>query len=97
MNENDIVITNTEFETSVEQVGSKGDNYSSAYRIWLNLGNLGTEQDFINSLKGKKGDNYSSVYRIWLNLGNLGTEKDFINSLKSPNIDNGAGLINLQF
>lgn len=28
----------------------------SAYEIWLELGNSGTEQDFINSLKGDKGD-----------------------------------------
>lgn len=28
----------------------------SAYDIWLSLGNKGTEQDFLNSLKGEKGD-----------------------------------------
>lgn len=28
----------------------------SAYQVWLDLGNSGTEQDFINSLKGAKGD-----------------------------------------
>ncbi len=28
----------------------------SAYDIWLSLGNTGTEQDFLNSLKGEKGD-----------------------------------------
>lgn len=28
----------------------------SAYDIWLSLGNTGTEQDFIDSLKGAKGD-----------------------------------------
>ena len=28
----------------------------SAYQSWLDLGNTGTEQDFINSLKGAKGD-----------------------------------------
>lgn len=28
----------------------------STYEIWLELGNSGTEQDFINSLKGEKGD-----------------------------------------
>lgn len=31
----------------------------SAYDIWLDLGNEGTEQDFINSLKGKDGDDAS--------------------------------------
>lgn len=27
----------------------------SAYEIWLDLGNIGTEQDFINSLEGQQG------------------------------------------
>lgn len=27
----------------------------SAYEIWLDLGNVGTEQDFINSLQGQQG------------------------------------------
>lgn len=34
---------------TIEQVPVKGD---SAYQTWLNLGNSGTEQDFIDSLKG---------------------------------------------
>ena len=36
--------------------GLKGDSGESAYQVWLNLGNTGTEQDFIFSLKGEKGD-----------------------------------------
>ena len=28
----------------------------SAYELWLSLGNTGTEQDFLNSLKGEKGE-----------------------------------------
>lgn len=35
--------------TAVTLTGAKGD---SAYTTWLGLGNTGTEQDFINSLKG---------------------------------------------
>ena len=34
--------------------GIDGD---SAYQIWLNLGNVGTEQDFIDSLQGQNGQN----------------------------------------
>ena len=30
-----------------------GADGKSAYEIWLDLGNTGTEQDFINSLQGK--------------------------------------------
>ena len=36
--------------------GEKGEDGKSAYEIWLGLGNTGSEQDFINSLKGEKGD-----------------------------------------
>ncbi len=36
--------------------GDKGDPGKSAYEIWLELGNTGTEQDFIDSLKGEDGE-----------------------------------------
>lgn len=36
--------------------GNDGENGLSAYEIWLNQGNTGTETDFLNSLKGEKGD-----------------------------------------
>lgn len=37
--------------------GVAGLNGSSAYEVWLSLGNSGTEEDFINSIvKGEKGD-----------------------------------------
>lgn len=36
--------------------GEKGEDGKSAYDIWLELGNEGTEEDFISSLKGEKGD-----------------------------------------
>ena len=47
--------------TPVRITGAKGDTGSqgnqglSAYQIWLKQGNLGTEQDFLDSLKGEKG------------------------------------------
>lgn len=34
--------------------GNDGENGLSAYEIWLNQGNTGTEIDFLNSLKGDK-------------------------------------------
>ena len=37
------------------QAGSLGNNGKSAYETWLELGNEGTEEDFINSLRGKDG------------------------------------------
>lgn len=36
--------------------GNDGENGLSAYEIWLNQGNTGTEIDFLNSLKGDKGE-----------------------------------------
>lgn len=35
--------------------GNDGPQGLSAYEIWLKQGNLGTEQDFLDSLKGEKG------------------------------------------
>lgn len=36
--------------------GALGKDGKSAYQIWLDQGNVGTVQDFLNSLKGAKGD-----------------------------------------
>ena len=38
--------------TVPDPVVLKGKAGDSSYQTWLNLGNVGTEQDFINSLKG---------------------------------------------
>lgn len=35
--------------------GTNGENGKSAYQIWLDEGNIGTEEDFILSLKGEQG------------------------------------------
>ena len=70
------------------EISVQGVDGKSAYEIWLELGNEGTEADFIASLKGEKGDAGSgtgdgkSAYQSWLDLGNEGTEEDFIASLQ---------------
>ncbi len=79
--------------------GLNGVNGLSAYQTWLNLGNSGSETDFITSLtgpigpQGVQGSNGSnglngvdglSAYQTWLNLGNSGSEADFITSLTGP-------------
>ena len=51
----------------------------SAYQIWLEAGNRGTVEDFLNSLVGEQG---KSTYEIWLSLGNEGTVEDFIEAIK---------------
>lgn len=64
--------------------GRKGDDGRSAYDVWLSLGNVGTEADYINSLVGATG---KSAYQEWLDLGNVGTESDFIASLSINSIE----------
>jgi len=68
--------------------GERGFQGLSAYQSWLNIGNTGTETDFINSIKGAagtdgvNGTNGESAYQSWLDVGNTGTEQDFVTSLK---------------
>ena len=71
--------------------GNLGDTGKSAYEIWLELGNVGSEEDFIESLKGESGDpgekgevgvDGKSAYDIWIEAGNTGSEQDFLDSLK---------------
>lgn len=40
----------------MEKIGADGSNGKSAYEMWIDAGNTGTEEDFLNSLKGEKGD-----------------------------------------
>lgn len=63
INKNGTVTIVDNFKTSVkiEQIGKKGNDGKSSYDIWLENGNIGTEQDFLNSLKGQKGDNGEGV------------------------------------
>ena len=56
-------------------VGAEG---KSAYQTWLDLGNTGTEQDFLNSLGGKT---YTSLAE--LGLTSDATIEDVVNSLKN--------------
>lgn len=42
--------------------GKDGENGKSSYQIWLEQGNTGSEQDYLNSLKGKDGeDGYTPI------------------------------------
>jgi|CZCB01.1.fsa_nt_gi hypothetical protein len=45
-----------EIKVEIIGTGARGKEGKSAYEIWLDLGNEGTEQEFIASLKGDKGD-----------------------------------------
>ena len=51
----------------------------SAYEHWIDAGNHGTIEDFLDSLIGPDG---KSAYEIWLSIGHEGTILDFINDIK---------------
>lgn len=66
----------------------------SAYQTWIDQGNKGTEQDFLNSLKGAKGETGAtgetgsdgkpglSAYQLAVQSGFKGTESEWLESLK---------------
>ena len=89
------VLTAVPFALYSPGSGVQGIDGKSAYEIWLDLGNVGTEQDFIDSLigddgdPGDPGDDGDSAYEVWLALGNTGTEQDFIDSLKGADGEDG--------
>jgi hypothetical protein len=71
----------------------------SAYQLWINAGNTGTESQFLASLQGptgaqgiqgatgatgSTGSNGLSAYQLWINAGNTGTESQFLASLQGP-------------
>jgi hypothetical protein len=63
---------------------NQGEPGESAYQLWLNQGNTGSPDDFLNSIAGatgKAGLNGLSAYQLWLSLGNTGTLQDFLDSL----------------
>ena len=77
--------------------GQEGRDGDSAYEIWLSEGNVGTKQQFLDSLKGdsgEEGDEGKSAYQVWLDAGNTGTEEEFLASLKGQDGVGGADSIN---
>lgn len=57
---------------TVEQVPLKGE---SSYDLWLRLGNFGTEEDYLSSLKGKDGGILDLNLRFNNDLGLFQTKK----------------------
>ena len=45
--------------------GADGEDGLSAYQIWLNAGNSGSEQDFLDSLKGGSGTQTVTNWDFW--------------------------------
>ena len=92
-------------ESGSSTPGPQGQDGASAYDVWIEQGNTGSEADFLASLagaqgaagadgaNGSNGSDGASAYDIWLSQGNTGSQTDFINSLQGaqgPAGTNGA-------
>jgi hypothetical protein len=79
--------------------GYAGVDGASAYQVWIAGGHVGTEQEFLDSLKGVKGDPGNagaagaSAYQVWLAAGHQGTEADFLASLVGPQGPQGPSAV----
>lgn len=85
--------------------GKDGSDGKSAYQSWLDLGNTGTEQDFIDSLRGSQGekgqdgvngtngqDGYTPVkYRDYWNEEDITSIKDYCTNYIDENITQVLG------
>ncbi len=71
----------SELTNLLSSLATGGNMGKSAYEIWIDAGNTGTVEDFLDSLIGPKGDDGESAYQTWIGLGNVGSKQDFVNSL----------------
>lgn len=89
-------LTEEQKESLKGEPGADGTDGKSAYDIWLDVGNTGSEEDFLDSLRGEPGDmgesgsDGASAYEIWIDEGNSGTEQDFLDSLKGEKGEDGS-------
>lgn len=69
---------------TIEQVPIKGD---SAYQSWLNIGNSGSEQDFINALKGESARGIegctSNGVLGWRYIGDIACKINVVSAAKA--------------
>lgn len=73
------------FKDPLDIPGLKGDDGKSAYQIAVDQGFVGTEEQWIASLKGTAGTPGESAYEIAVNDGFQGTEEEWLASLKGAN------------
>lgn len=76
--------------------GNKGESGKSAYELAVAGGFVGTESEWVASLKGNKGDKGdvgSSAYQVALSNGFVGTEAEWVASLKGNKGDKGDAAI----
>src|SRR5699024_7290370 len=79
---------------AIEEAKKQATPGKSAYQLWLDEGNKGTEQDFLSSLKGEKGDAGAtgetgktgqpglSAYQLAVNAGFKGSETEWLDYLR---------------
>jgi|GEM_PF-1898549 len=67
-----------------------GDFALTSYQLWLDRGNTGTPEEFLEAIRGPLGPVGPvgpvgplgpSAYQVWLDAGNTGTVQDFLNDL----------------
>jgi len=83
-----------EFEyTEVVVSGIPGSDGKSAYEVAVESGFVGTESEWLESLRGQDGyvgEDGLSSYQIWLNAGNTGDVSVYLASLKGEKGDTGS-------
>lgn len=79
---------------AIEEAKEQATPGKSAYQLWLDEGNKGSEQDFLASLKGAKGDQGAtgetgqagqpglSAYQLAVQSGFKGSEKEWLDYLR---------------
>lgn len=79
---------------AIEEAKKQATPGKSAYQLWLDEGNKGSEQDFLASLKGEKGDAGAtgetgktgqpglSAYQLAVNAGFKGSEAEWLDYLR---------------
>ncbi|MDB2673168.1 hypothetical protein N9Y86_04640, partial [Flavobacteriaceae bacterium] len=77
-------LTAVPYALNAQGTNEPGPQGASAYELWIESGNQGTEEDFFNGLKGE------SAYESWIALGNEGTQEDFILALKGASGGTGT-------
>lgn len=75
---------------SVEIPYIRGTPGDSAYQIWLNIGNIGSANDFIASLLGADGEDGQSAYDLAVENGYGGTASEWLTSLIGAAGTNGV-------
>lgn len=70
--------------------GEKGEDGKSAYEIWLEQGNSGSEQDFLYSLKGEKGDQGDKGDKMTYDDLSEEDKEDLASRVPTPEIPDGS-------